>query len=410
VTGNKYFVDPVNGNDATATGSGAAGGQPNPACSFKTVTKALSTVGGFAVPGTQIVVVGSASVTISLDPSEIMPIVVPANVTISTKTGPIHVTLPVTGDPNFGNISGFQLSGDQSGITPDPSAPLILDGSTNTSGIGIGVAPGNNKTAILTYVTVQNTGGHGIVVTNGTLNVGQGVTSKGAGTAVKKRDGLNISGGTVNINVGSGQAPTSFLNNTQHGIYVTGAAVLNINGSPVVSPSPNGQGTVVVGGNANAGVHIFEAPGAAAMSAVNGLVSWGNLLSGMKIYGGSKVKVRNSVFLNNATNGLYVLAFSATGAGNDLSQIDLGTSADHGGNYLQALIGSSPDLTGVCVSMSSGMGALSLKAAGNIFAGPTDCSVSSAALVRSTNCSGFVDLGVVSQSGTTVTVDASSCH
>jgi len=105
---------------------------------------------------------------------------------------------------------------------------LTLDGGNNTSGVGIAVAPGNSKTAALTYVTVLNTGGHGITVTNGTLNIGQGVTSQGAGSALKKRDGLNIMGGVVNINVGSGQAPTSFLSNTQHGIYVTGAAVLNV--------------------------------------------------------------------------------------------------------------------------------------------------------------------------------------
>jgi len=84
------------------------------------VTKALQTVGGFAVPGTQIVIVGSASSTISLDPSETMPIVVPANVTISTKTGPIHVTLPVAGDSSFASVSGFQLSGDHAAITPIP--------------------------------------------------------------------------------------------------------------------------------------------------------------------------------------------------------------------------------------------------------------------------------------------------
>jgi hypothetical protein len=409
-TGNKYYVDPVNGSDGTATGSGMVGGQANSACSFKTVTKALETVGGFAVPGTQIIIVGSASSTISLDPSEMMPFVVPANVTITTKTGPIHVTLPATSDPTFASVSGFQLSGDQSGITPDPAAPLTLDGSSNTSGVGIGVAPGTGKTSSLTYVTVQNTGGHGILVTNGTLNLGQGVTAQGAGTAAKKRDGLNVSGGTVNINVGSGQAPTSFLANTEHGIYVTGAAVLNVSAVPVFSPAPNGQGTVVVSGNANAGVHIFEAPGAAGTSTLSGLVSWGNQASGLKIYGGSKLKVRNSVFLNNGTNGVYILNFNTIASGNDLSQIDLGTTADLGGNYLQALLGSNPDLTGLCVTMSAGMGALSLKAAGNVFAGPTNCAVTSASLVRFPYCTSYVDIGVVPQTGTTVTVDASNCH
>src|SRR5262249_25078295 len=158
----------------------------------------------FAVPGTQIIIVGSALSTTSLDPGETMPFVVPANVTITTKTGPIRVTLPATSDSTFASVSGFQLSGDQSGITPDPAPPLTLDGSRNTSGIGIGVAPGTGKTSALTYVTIQNTGGHGIMVTSGTLNLGQGVTAQGAGTAAKKRDGLNASGGIVNISVASG--------------------------------------------------------------------------------------------------------------------------------------------------------------------------------------------------------------
>jgi hypothetical protein len=247
------------------------------------------------------------------------------------------------------------------------------------------------------------------MVTNGTLNLGQGVTAQGAGTAAKKRDGLNISGGVVNINVASGQATTSFVGNTEHGIYVTGTAVLNVSAVPVASPAPNGQGTVVVSGNANAGVHIFEAPGTGT-STLSGLVSWGNQASGLKIYGGSKLKVRNSVFLNNGTNGVYLLNFNTASSGNDLSQIDLGTTSDHGGNYLQALLGSNPDFTGLCVTMSPGMGSLSLKAAGNVFAGPTDCAVSSAPLVRSTSCTSFVDIGIVPQTGTTVTVDASSCQ
>src|SRR5262249_26260713 len=98
VTGNKYFVDPVNGNDATATGSGFNGAVANAACSFKTVTKALQVAGSFAAAGTQIIVVGSASQTVALAASETLPLLVPANVTITTKTGPISLTLPASGD------------------------------------------------------------------------------------------------------------------------------------------------------------------------------------------------------------------------------------------------------------------------------------------------------------------------
>jgi len=408
-TGNKYLVDPINGNDAKATGSGVIGAVANAACSFKTVTRALEVAGGFAVPGTQIIVVGATGQTVALAASETLPLLVPANVTITTRAGPISLFLPASGDASLSNIAGFQLAGDQAAITPDPAAPLTIDGASNTSGIAIGVAPGAGKAAALSYVTVENTGGNGIAVSNGVLSIGQGVTVTNAGTSAKRRDGLNIGGGAVRIAVAAGQAPTSFLNNTQHGIYVTGAGVLSVTGVPVTLPAPNGQGTVVVSGNFSAGVRIFEAPGAAAQSTLDGLVAWANPSSGLRVYGGSKVKVRNGVFLANGGNGVYVTSYDGTAAGNDLSQLDFGTAADPGRNTLQALLGSNPDVTGVCVSMAPNRGALTLHAAGNVFAGPVDCSTSMAPLLRAPTCSGFVDVGVVISAGTAVTVDASGC-
>jgi hypothetical protein len=407
-TGNKYFVDPVGGNDAAATGSGIAGGSPSPSCSFKTVTRALQVSGGFAVAGTQIVIVGQSGQTVVLDPSETLPIVVPSNVAIATVNGPIRLNLPASADPNFGNVAGFQLGGDQAAIVPDPAAPLTIDGASQVSGIGIGVSPGAGKTTAISYVTIQNTGGNGIAVSNGTLNVGQGVTVTGAGTAAKRRDGLNVAGGTVNINVAAGQAGSAFSNNTQHGIYVTGAAVVNIAGVPV-SPA-NGQGTVVANGNFFAGLRIFEAPGTAGASSVNGLVAWSNAQNGLRLYGGEKVKIRNGVYLDNGLNGVFITSYDGTAAGNDLSGIDLGKVGAPGRNQLQAALGSGPDLAGLCVGMATAQGALALSAEGNVFSGPTDCNGSNATLVHSAVCGGDIDLGVVPAVGTTVTVDVATCH
>ncbi len=90
----------------------------------------------------------------------------PANVAISTKTGPIRSHMPAGADTSFG---GFQLvgrPGDRS--RPTPAAPITIDGASNTSGIGIGVAPGAGKTTAISYVTVQNSGGNGIAVSSGT--------------------------------------------------------------------------------------------------------------------------------------------------------------------------------------------------------------------------------------------------
>ena len=91
---------------------------------------------------------------------------------------------------------------------------------------------------------------------------------------------------------------------------MTGAAVLNVSGVPVVPA--NGQGTVVVSGNAFDGLEIFETAGAAPMSTVSGLVAWGNLKQGVQLFGGEKVKLRNSVLLNNKLNGLLVTSSDAS--------------------------------------------------------------------------------------------------
>jgi hypothetical protein len=409
-TGNVYLVDPIAGNDATATGSGLAGGSANASCSFRTVTRALAAAGSFAASGTRIVIVGVAGQTTSLDVSETLPILVPANVTITTRNGPILITLPPSADPNLASVAGFQLGGDRAALAPDPAAPLTLDGGGQTSGIGVGVAPGGGKSAAISYLTVQRTGGHAIAVTNGTLNIGAGVAATMAGTAGKRRDGLNVAGGTVNIAVGAGQAPTTFNGNSQHGIYVTGAGVVNILGFPITTPAPNGQGTVQANANAFAGLRIFESPGAAAGSRVDGLVAWQNAQNGLRLYGGGRVTVRNGVFLGNGLNGVFITSFDASAAGNDLSQVDLGKAGDPGRNQIQAANGANPNLAGLCLSMSSGVGALGLSAEGNVFAGPVDCAAASIGIARSSVCGGGVDLGIIPASGTSVTADVALCQ
>jgi hypothetical protein len=405
--GNTYFVDPLNGNDSSATGSGMAGGIATASCSFKTVTHALSVVSGIGAAGTKIVIVGQLAQIVALDPSEALPLVVPANVAISTKTGPIRVNLPAATDTAFG---GFRLVGDQAVIAPDPSAPLTIDGNMNASGIGIGVAPGLGKTAAVSYVTVQNTGGNGIDVSSGTLNILQGVTVTNAGSSAKHHDGLAVSGGTVNVTVSAGQATTSFSNNTEHGIYVTGTGVLNINGVPITTPGANGQGTVIANNNAFDGLEIFEGPGVAGPSSITGLVAWGNAKQGIQLFGGERVKVRRSVLLNNKLNALFLTAADGAAASNDLTGINLGTAGDPGLNQFQASLGSNADLAGLCVSMASLQGTLSLAAEGNTFSGPTDCTSSTNTIVRSTTCANNVDVGVVPASGTTVTIDLASCQ
>jgi hypothetical protein len=405
VTGNTYFVDPLNGDDGTATGSGIAAGIATPSCSFKTVTHALAVASSAGATGTKIVIVGEAGQTVALDVSETLPILVPANVAISTKVGPIRINMPAGADTSFG---GFRLMGDQSTIAPDASAPITIDGASNTSGVGIGVSPGAGKTTAISYVTIQNSGGNGIAVVSGTLNIGQGVTVTNAGSASKHHDGLNIAGGAVSIVVGAGQATTSFTNNTEHGIYVTGTASLSISGVPVLPA--NGQGTVVVSGNAFDGLEIFETAGMAPMSSVSGLVAWGNAKQGVQLFGGEKVTLRSNVLLSNGLNGLLITSSDSSAASNDLSTIDLGVAGQPGGNIIQSAAGSNPDLTGLCIQMSSNQGTLTLSAEGNVFSGPTDCSTSTKTITRQSSCTGGADIGVVAATGTSVTIDLATCQ
>ena len=373
------------------------GGVANPSCSFRTVTRALQ-VGGRLRGG------GHAdrhrravrARRVPLDASETLPIIVPANVTITTQDGPIRVNLPASGDPNLANVAGFQLARRPARDRARSGGAVTIDGgSQHAPGIGIGVSPGAGKTASLSYVIVQNTGGHGIAVSNGTLAIGQGVTVTGAGTALKRRDGLNVAGGTVNIVVTAGQAPTAFNNNTQHGIYVTGAAVINIAGFPVTCRRPTGRGRSSRTATRSRACASSSRRARATFEHRSTAWSRGRTRrTGFASTAAGKVRVRNSVFLANVLNGVYITSYDTSAAGNDLSQLDLGTAADPGRNIMQAALGSNPNLAGLCVGMSPGLNmALTLSARGNIFAGPTDCATSTAALVRSTVCGGFADVG-----------------
>jgi hypothetical protein len=130
----------------------------------------------------------------------------------------------------------------------------------------------------------------------------------------------------------------------------------------------------------------------------------------VQLFGGEKVKVRASVLLNNKLNGLLVTSSDSSAASNNLGTIDLGVAGDPGRNLIQTAAGSNPDLTGLCVQMSTGQGPLALSAEGNIFSGPTDCGSSTNTIVRSGSCAGGVDIGVIGATGTTVTIDLATCH
>ena len=424
-SGNKFFVDPVNGNDQTATGSGLSGTTATPSCSFKTITRAIAVIGNAAPANTKIVVSGVAGQARGLAAGDTLPITLPPNVILTTATGPITITLATTA---VGNPAGFRLLNAGSGIAGDPAAPLTLDGNGHQAGIGIQVAPGAGNTVTLSSLAIQNTGGHAINVTSGNLTIGAGVVVTGAGIPTASRDGLLVSGGIASIVVPAGQAQTSFNNNTLHGIEVSGLGSVNVTGV-VGAPVPSNNGTVIVSSNTTAGLRINQTVGAANLptNTITGLVAWANGNYGARIFGGSKVKIRKSVFGASGADGILVSNdTSANGTAalrNDLTGIDLGTSGttpDPGLNYLQTPLGAlGTNLTaGLCVGMAAGIGPLTLNAAGNYLvstgAAQVNCSTTAATITKAGTCTGHNSLGGMTAAGgnpaTVVTVVTAMCN
>ena len=424
-TGNQYFVDPVNGDDSTATGSGKTNAANLPSCSFRTITRALQVIGATPAAGTVITVVGAANVTTQLyvkkavatDPApETLPIPVPANVKIATSVGPISMLLAATN-------SGFTLAGDGAGIAAVTAAPLTIDGNAHLSGVGILVAPGAGKAASLANVNVKNTGDDGISVTSGNVAIGAGVTVTSAGVAGMRASGLNVTGGVVTITVPAGQTATTFNGNSLHGIEVTLLGVVNATGTPAADAATTGGGTVVTSGNSRSNIYIAQTPGMApSVGVLDGVVGWNSTSmnsAGLEIAAGSSVKVRNSVFLDNAAYGVLITSADNTAAGNSLAGIDLGVAptatTTFGKNVLQvttttAANHANPD-AGICLQLGMNAGTQNLAAAGNSFAGTLDCSKNTpgGALVKSATCANHVDEAIVPATGTTATITSSNC-
>jgi hypothetical protein len=453
VVGNAYFVDPINGDDTGATGSGMSGTSPTPGCSFRTLTKAIDVITQSntvtAHSGTTITIVGqSATSTTSLYTTavggitaEILPITVPANVIIKTNTGPVKLTVPA-------NKTGFSLVGDNAGIVASSAAALTIDSpTTNTASIGVEVAPGDSNSASLSYITVTNTGGDGIQIKSGTATLGAGISVTDAGA-----NGINISDGTATINAGlsvigantngikisgtgaatigagvsvtnsgatgldiSGSgtaaitvttataASTVFDHNTLYGIAVAGTGVLTITGAIPTS----GTAVRTVSAKNNTGSNVYFTSTAAAVSAIKNFYSYGSGEDGMQIAVGSKVQVRHSVFRKNAGDGIHIV-----GATGSLASIDLGTDAtsatDAGNNELQSAVTANKNTgAGICVQLT-GTGTPTLNARGNQFAN-IDCTTSTGAITKNATCASGIDLGITASAGLSVTVDSLGC-
>ena len=159
-------------------------------------------------------------------------------------------------------------------------------------------------------------------------------------------------------------------------------------------PASASAGTVLTNGNYYAGVWIQQTAGTAAVE-LTGLVSYANVAGqGVRVFGGSALKLRKSVLLSNAGNGVLVTTNVVGNVRvNDVSRIDLGTTADYGKNVLQSVLGFNPNLgVGVCLALDAGTARLA--AAGNSFAG-LDCSQNApGAVTRNNGCGNHADIGI----------------
>jgi hypothetical protein len=184
---------------------------------------------------------------------------------------------------------------------------------------------------------------------------------------------------------------------------------------------PSGNGTVVITGNTIAGLRINQTAGTTglATSTINGLVAWANSNYGARFFTGSKINVRNSIFLANSQYGVLISTGTAgTAAGQDITTIDLGTGASFGKNYLQTPLGALGTNVsgGLCVALSAytgaGMLTETLPAAGNIMVSTgnaaVDCSASTATITKGV-CGTLRSVGVNAAALITTSVDFSNC-
>jgi hypothetical protein len=450
VAGNAYFVDPVGGDDTTATGSGTSGGTAATGCSFRTLTQALTVIGNPTTATTITIVGRTTGSTAVYTAGENPPIQVPANVTITTKTGPVTFTPGAT-------KTGFILVGNNSGIAPISDARLTIQGGTGAGGKGIVVTTTNTTDVVkLQYVTVNNAGSDGIQITKGTANflvgvsvtnaganginisgtgvatmnaglsvtdagahginvsgtgtanIGAGVTVTGSGTTANPANGLNISGGgTATITVGASATSTAFDSNSQFGIAVADTGVLTITGA--VPTTGSAVRTVSAKNNTDSNVR-FDSTGT---SSISYFYSYGSQADGLVITAGSDVQVRHSVFRGNAGDGIHVISSASS---NDLGTIDLGTSAttaaNAGNNELQSAVTANRNAgAGLCVQLTLAAAAAALNAMGNQFANGVNCTATNpGAITKSAACTNGIDLGIDKTNGpASITVNTDAC-
>jgi hypothetical protein len=352
-TGNNYYVDPVTGSDATGTGSNVPQGTVS--CAFKTVTRALQIIKS-PMSATTITVLGDSS--IALATGEKYPLLIPANVTVTAATGPIQIN---------GN-DAFRIVGGAAGVSG-----FNITGTGHSRGIEL-AAPVGSAASVISDCTVSAYSAAGVAVKSGNLTIGNNIHLDN-----NKGDGIDVFDIATLSQAGSG-ASVSFNGNGGYGIRLAHADI-NFTGDATMLSAA----TVTISDNSKGGV-LIDAASKAVLAGL--LISGSKAGNGVTMATGATVKLRRNVVLGNSVG----VVVNASGTNQDVSTFDFGATATgttRGGNVFQVTAGGlipPNSQVGLCLNAGNGTAPTvqnTLLARGNIFAGPRDCSATSAGKLSS---------------------------
>lgn len=374
---NAYTVDPNAGSDAIGNGN-VGNGNPE-SCAFKTITRALQVIGSSpAVPVTVTVLPSTVG------PGETFPIVVPANVTLTTLT-----PYPEGGvNPIATDVTVNVPAGKAGFVFGSPSSTMLGFGASY--GVGWTLQGGDAGT----YGIIVTTGGAATIedvnpynfVDDGILVEGSGVLSmtsvismgNGMAGPTNGKAGLHVRDSGHAIVSGTYEDSTYLSSNWGFGIQVDDTGYVTI-GEHVTAAE-----------NDNLDVWIGQTPGAAApRNVINSLVT-SAYPPNIEIVAGSNVQFRNCTL-----GGVVIQSAVGSSGGDDISQIDLGTNPDAGGSY-----GNNKITLGICLAVQPNSG--TLEAEGNIF-GALDCATSTGSVGVGVGCYP-VGSGILNPTGNAIDV------
>jgi hypothetical protein len=352
------------------------------ACPYKKLASAFNYIrnNDLNTPENQAYVVVHSKVSADSEGADAFPLTVPAYTTVR---GVLEEARPVIEVPT--DTSAFEV--------PYGGAVFrhlnLRQVALGTTGAGLRVTGGSEDHPVKVddiYIHLFNNG----------INVGDGGRLQiGPDTQLNENDnGLYVNGGRAYVDVAPDELEVQFNDNTI-GIYVGGsnASFLHIDGALDAEDNR----LVRCSGNAEYGIRFQSTePG----SELWATACNNNGKSGLLVYQGSTLKVRNSAFRDNGDNGVRAIP---NGGVHDLSEINLGLLPDSGGEN----VFSGNEGAGICATETGGNTSTWITAEGNTF-GSVDCTIVPGTISWSPSCADAVDVGFA-YNGFWDSIDTSNC-